>query len=121
MVARLFRTLPLLAVLAVVAAIIYVVVSWKHSPARAKEILIRAFTVITGVITGLFALASLYAWFEHNADVFDLFFTFFLAAALALVVTQVCRAVFLRHNPAYRLKPMKAKPVRRWPWDWFRR
>ena len=109
MIARLSRIVPLLIVLAVVALVVYLVATYRYSPNRAKEILIKMFTVITGAISAFFGLASLYAWFEHNEAVFDLAFSFLLTGLVGLVVTRVCRAVFLRHNPAYRVKPMKTK------------
>ena len=46
MVARLTRIIPLLLLLAFVAGVVYVVAAWRYSPARAKEILIKAFTVL---------------------------------------------------------------------------
>lgn len=109
MIARLSRIVPLLIVLAVVALVVYLVATYRYSPNRAKEILIKMFTVITGAISAFFGLASLYAWFEHNEAVFDLAFSFLLTGLVALAVTRICRAVFLRHNPAYRVKPMKTK------------
>ena len=102
MVARLTRIIPLLLLLAFVAGVVYVVAAWRYSPARAKEILIKAFTVLNVALTAFFGLASLYALSESNGDVLDL--------------TRICRAVFLKHNPSYRMKPMKAKRLRRWPW-----
>ena len=109
MIARLSRIVPLLIVLAVVALVVYVVATYRYSPARAKEILIKMFTVVTGVLSGFFGLVSLYALFERNAPVLDLAASFLAAALIGLVVTRVCRAVFLKHNPAYRKKPVKAK------------
>ncbi len=115
MFVRLFRAIPLLIALAVLAGVIYIVVAWKASPTRAKEILIKAFTIINGVLTGFFALASLYAVADKNPDVFELFVTFLIVAVIALVITLICRAVFLRHNPNYKQKPQQAKVIRRWP------
>ena len=109
MIARLSRIVPLLIVLAVVALVVYLVATYRYSPNRAKEILIKMFTAITGAISAFFGLASLYAWFEHNEPVFDLAFSFLLTGLVGLAVTRICRAAFLRHNPAYRVKPMKAK------------
>lgn len=109
MFARLSRIVPMLIVLAVVALVVYLVATYRYSPNRAKEILIKMFTVITGAISAFFGLASLYAWFEHNEPVFDLAFSFLLTGLVGLAVTRICRAVFLRHNPAYRVKPMKVK------------
>lgn len=105
--ARLSRIVPLLAVLAVVAGIVYLVALYKYSPPRAKEILIRLFTWITGVLSGFFAVASAYALFEGNDPAFDLAASFLATALIGLAVTRICRAVFLRHHPEYRKKPMK--------------
>lgn len=117
MVARLTRIIPLLVILAFVAGVVYVVAAWRYSPARAKEILIKAFTVLNGVLSAFFGLASLYALFERNSDVLDLTLSFMATALVALVITRICRAVFLKHNPSYRMKPMKAKKLHRWPWQ----
>ena len=51
MVARLTRIIPLLLLLAFVAGVVYVVAAWRYSPARAKEILIKAFTVLNVALT----------------------------------------------------------------------
>lgn len=116
MVARLTRIIPLLLLLAFVAGVVYVVAAWRYSPARAKEILIKAFTVLNVALTAFFGLASLYALSESNGDVLDLTLSFMVTALVALGITRICRAVFLKHNPSYRMKPMKAKHLRRWPW-----
>ena len=47
---RMARSLPLVAVLALLAVAVYVVVSWRRSPNQAKETLIRLFTVLTGIV-----------------------------------------------------------------------
>ena len=112
MVARLTRIIPLLLLLAFVAGVVYVVAAWRYSPARAKEILIKAFTVLNVAL----GLASLYALSESNGDVLDLTLSFMVTALVALGITRICRAVFLKHNPSYRMKPMKAKRLHRWPW-----
>ncbi|RKI97399.1 guanylate cyclase [bacterium D16-34] len=109
MLVRLSRIIPFLLVLAVLAAIIYLVMTYRHSPTRAKEILIKLFIGITSVTSVFFALMSLYAWFEHNDAVFDLAFSFLLTMLICLGVTLWCRAVFLKHHPEYRKKPQRAK------------
>ncbi len=120
MIARLSRIVPLLVVLAVGAGIVYLVVSWRSSPNRGKEVLIRIFTVITGILSGFFGLVTLYAWFEANESVFDLAFSFFLTGIVGLAVTRVCRAVFLHNHPNWRKRPVKTTrlgdgPSWRWP------
>ncbi len=111
MIARLSRIVPLLILLAVVAGVVYLVVAYRHSPNRAKEILIKLFTALTGALSVFFLLVSAYAWFEHNDAVFDLAFSFLITVLVGLVVTRICRAVFLRHHPSYRKKPMKTERV----------
>ena len=107
MVARLTRIIPLLLLLAFAAGVVYVVASWRYS--------------LNVALAAFFGLASLYALSESNGDVLDLTLSFMVTALLALGITRICRAVFLKHNPSYRMKPMKAKRLRRSPWPWGRR
>ena len=58
LVARLSRSVPLLVALVLLALIIYFVVSWRSSPTRAKEVLIRVFTVLCSALAIFFILAS---------------------------------------------------------------
>lgn len=115
-VVRLVRSLPLILAMALAAALIYLVVSYRRSPARAKEVLIKVFTWVNGAITAFFGLASLYALFEDNLKLFDIIVCFALVGVAGLGVTLWCRHVFLKNNPSYRKKPVKAKTKRRWPW-----
>lgn len=107
MIARFSRIVPLLIVLAVIAVIVYLVAMYRYSPSRAKEILIKAFTWLTGILSGFFFLASAYAWFEHNEAVLDLTGSFLVATLIALGITRLCHVVFVRHHPHYKKKPMK--------------
>lgn len=104
---RMARSLPLVAALALLAVAVYVVVSWRRSPNQAKEALIRLFTVLNGGLTVLFALASLYALLDGNANVFDLAVGFLVVSAVALAVTRLCRRRFVRNHPNYRFKPTR--------------
>ena len=63
LVARLLQSVPLVIALVVLAIVVYVFVAWVKSPLRAKEILIKLFTVIKIVLSFAFGLASLYAFF----------------------------------------------------------
>lgn len=110
---RIFRSLPLVVFLAVLAVVVYLIVVYRSSPNRAKEVLIRLFTWIGIALTAFFALACLYAFLEHNATAFDFAFGFLVVALLTLVITWICRAVFLRHNPKYRNKATKTTTERR--------
>ena len=99
---RLIRSVPLLIALAVLAVVIYFVVSYKRSPTHAKELLIRVFTVITLVISGFFLLVSLYALFEGNEGVLDLGVVFLITGLIGLGVVQVCRWRFKKNHPHFR-------------------
>ena len=111
MVARLSRIIPLLVVLAVVAAVIYLVAAWRYSPNRAKVILIRALTVITGVISGFFVLATAYAAFEQNWTAVVIAASFLAVGLIGLAITLICRWVFLRHHPNYQQEAVPTTTV----------
>lgn len=117
MIARLSRIIPLLLILAVVAGIVYLVATFKYSPSRAKEILIKMFTWLTSVLSVFFLLVTLYALFESNGAVIELGASFLATTLIGLAITRVCNAVFLKHHPDYRHKPMKATKELRFPWN----
>ena len=117
MIARLSRIVPLLILLAVVAGIVYLVATYRYSPSRAKEILIKMFTCITGVLSAFFLLVTLYALLERNEAVLDLSASFLATTVIGLAVTRICHAVFLKHHPDYRHKPMKTTREARFPWS----
>lgn len=102
---RLLQAWPLVVALIVLALVVYFFVSWAHSPTKAKEVLIRVFTVVTGVLSAFFVLASLYALFEHNMSIFELTASFGVVALVALVITRICRWRFVKNHPHYKDKP----------------
>lgn len=88
---RLWRALPLVVFLVVLAVVVYAIVSSFRSPRRAKEILVKLFLVLTGVLTSVFSLLSAYALLESNEYVFEWFGIFAAVSALALLITLFCR------------------------------
>ena len=72
MIARLSRIIPLIIILAIVAAIVYLVATWRYSPNKAKEILIRVFTWFTGILSAALALICVYVLLDGNWAVFEL-------------------------------------------------
>ena len=101
---RLYRILPLLIILGIVALIIYLIASWRYTPARAKEILITLFSWLNIGLSVFFLLACTYAALEGNWFVAE-FFVWFLATTLILLaITYWCKRVFLKHNPNYQWK-----------------
>ena len=98
-IARLGQSLPLVIALVVLAVGIYFFVSWTKSPMRAKEVLIKVFTILTLVLSGFFLLASLYALFENNWSVLEL-----TGMLIALAITRICRWRMLKRHPEYKDK-----------------
>lgn len=111
MIARLSRIIPLIIILAIVAAIVYLVATWSYSPNKAKEILIRVFTWFTGVLSIALAVICLYVLLDGNWAVFELTASFLATALIALGVTRICHAVFVRHHPNYKKKAQKAERI----------
>lgn len=109
MVARLSRIIPLLIVLAVVAAIVYLVATWRYSPNKAKEILLRVLTWFTGVLSAAFAVICLYVLADGNMPVLELAAAFLATALVALGITRICHAVFVHHHPNYKKRSQKTQ------------
>lgn len=107
--ARLYRALPLIIILAIIAVAIYLFVSWRHTPNRAKEVLIKSFIVLNGALSAFFLLATLYAWIENNAFVADFFITCLVLTLITLGITFICRWRFLKNHPNYRWRLTRNK------------
>ncbi len=104
---RLLQAWPLMVVLGLLAVVVYFLVSWAKSPTRAKEVLIKLFTVLTSVLAAIFTLASLYAFSEHNMNVLELVGSFDVIVIVALLITRICHWRFVKNHPNYKNKPEK--------------
>lgn len=111
LIVRLARSLPLVAALALLAAVVYFAVSWRRSPNEAKDLLTRVFRILTGALTAFFGLAALYALLDGNPAVLDLAAAFAAVSALALGITLLCRRRFLKNHPNYRSKKTRTKTL----------
>lgn len=107
LLARLARSMPLVIALIVLAAVIYLIVARVHSSARAKEVLIKVFTVLCSGIAVAFALVSLYAVVDGNTAVLELAASFAGVGVVGLAITLICRWRFRKNNPNYRRKAEK--------------
>ena len=116
LLARLSRALPLVIALAVLAVIVYFVLQFRYSPPRAKSILTRVFTWLTGILSAFFALACIYAMLDGNVPVLELFATFLATALIGLAITRICRAVLLKHYPEYKHPAQRTTGTR--PFEW---
>lgn len=107
--ARLSRLIPLILIMGAVAVLLYYIVSYRRSQTQAKLLLIKISTVFNGVMSGIFALISLYALGERNIPVFEIFFSCFLLFFIVLAITRVYNAVFLHKHPIYKKKKSDKK------------
>ena len=98
---RLYRIIPLLILLAVIAAVVYVVMSFRYSSNHAKIALIKVFTVLNIVLSVLFLLVTLYALFEQNDPVFELAGSCLITTLIGLAVTRICNHVFEKNHPNF--------------------
>lgn len=116
--ARLSRTIPLLVVLAVLAGIVYLVVTYRSSPNRAKEVLIKLFTWLMGIQSVLFGLLTVYALAESNIGVAELWGTFMATAVIGLLITLVCKWHFKKNHPNYKFEVSnpRAHVIPNLPW-----
>lgn len=106
---RIMQSLPLVVALALIAGIVYFVVSYTKSPNRAKEVLINLFLVIGTGLCVIFGLVCLYCLFEGNQGMLEFFAMFLAISVLTLAITLICRAVFRKHHPHYQFKRIAAR------------
>ena len=106
---RLMQCAPLVVFLVVLACVIYFVVAYTQSPNRAKEILIKVFTFINGVLSIALGLVCLYCLLEGNAGMCEFFGMFLAVTFIALVITRVCRAIFVHRHPHYEFRRIHAR------------
>ena len=122
--ARLSRTIPLIVVMGLLAGVIYLVLKIRTSPNRAKEVLIKVCLWLYGIQTVLFLLLMLYALFENNVAVAELWAAFALVTFVAVVIALVCRWRFKKNHPNYKSEVTdpraKVVPNRPWPFNNFK-
>ncbi len=113
MAARLIRCLPLVVILGVAALIVFLYVSYKSSPNRAKEVLISFFTRLCAGLSVLFVLACVYALLDKNTFALDIAASFLGVSLVALGIVKLCELRFRRNNPQYRRRASKSRVKRR--------
>ena len=111
---RLYRLVPMLAVLLITSIIIYAVVSMRSTGPNAKAAVLKFFTWSFVITTVVFALATLYALIEDNTQVLELMGSFAVACLIFLVITRICYRVFISHYPNYADKPVRTRIIHWW-------
>lgn len=108
---RLYRILPFLILLAVVVLIAYLIMSFRYTSEKAKATLIKFLTWLFSILSVLLGLITLYALFEQNQPVIELFGSCVAITVIGLVVTRICNAVFRKNHPRYGEPVAKATVV----------
>ena len=101
MIARLSRIIPFVIILAVLAGVLYVIMSFRYSSNHAKLLLIKIFTWLNIAFSVVFLLITLYALFEGNQGVVELTGSCLALALIALIVTRICNAIFKKNHPNF--------------------
>lgn len=87
--------------MAVVAVVVYLIMSFRYSSEKAKAILIKVFTWMCIVLSVAFGIVTLYALFEQNEPVIELAGSCLAVALIGLAVTRICNGVFRKNHPRY--------------------
>lgn len=98
---RLYRILPLLVVMAVVAVVVYLIMSFRYSSDKAKAVLIKVFTWLCAILSAVFGVFTVYALFEQNQPVIELAGSCLAVTLIGLGVTRICNYVFRKNHPYY--------------------
>ena len=98
---RLYRILPLLVLLAVVAVVVYLIMSFRYSSERAKATLIKVFTWLCGILSVFLTIVTLYALLEQNQPVIELAGSCLAVTVIGLIVTRICNHIFRKNHPRY--------------------
>ena len=98
---RLYRILPLLVIMAVVAVVVYLIMSFRYSSDKAKAVLIKVFTWLCIVLSVVFGIITIYALFEQNQPVIELAGSCLAVTLIGLVITRICNWVFRKNHPHY--------------------
>ena len=98
---RLYRIIPLLVLMAVVAVVVYLIMSFRYSSDKAKATLITVFTWLCSILSVFFLIVTLYAVFEGNNAVIELAGSCLATTLVGLAITRICNHVFRKNHPRY--------------------
>lgn len=108
---RLYRILPFLILLAVIIGIAYLIMSFRYTSERAKGMLIKFLTALFSALSVALGAVTLYALFERNQPVIELFGSCVVITIIGLVVTRICNAIFRKNHPHYGEKIAEATVI----------
>lgn len=106
---RIYRLIPLVIVVLLIAAAIYLVVQAKHNPQKAKLSVIKFFMYACLMLMVFFAIWALYAIFENNTPHTELSVSGVVLFGVILLIDLWVRHAFLKKNPKYKRPAKKAR------------
>ena len=105
---RMIRLVPLVVILLLLGFIIYIIAQIKYSPNKAKAIVIKLFIWICSILTIFFLLCCLYAVLDaNNIPALELFLSFATVPAVGLLITLLCKLIFNKNHPDFKLEAAK--------------
>ncbi len=108
-IARIYRIVPLIVVLIVVAIAVFAYVATTRNGTKAKEVVLKMFWWISAIGSALFLLATLYAVVDKSQLGVDLFATCLAMTLFTWLIDVICGKVFEKHHPHYRVSPTRPK------------
>ena len=108
MFVRVFQMLPLYIIIAIVAFALYMYIAYRQSPNRAKEILIKIFSYAFSIISIILSLSCIYTILDKNTFAFEIAASMLLVSLVTLGIVGICRYIFLKNNPKYKIPRSKA-------------
>lgn len=102
---RLTRIVPFIVFLAALAVVIYLTARFRLPSARAKQVVIKCFTITCAVFCVGLGGITLLTVLDSNPFALEIFGSFFVAALLGLIVVRICNWRFLKKYPQYKRRP----------------
>ncbi len=109
-IARIYRIIPLIVVLALAAGIAYAVAARSNNGVRVTQVVLKAFWWLCAVGSAFFVLATLYALADGNAFAAELFISCAAVFAVGWVIDLLCAWRFRVHHPGFKVRPTRPKP-----------
>lgn len=107
------RVIPLIVGLIIFALATYTIITFVHSHLKAKEVLIALFSRFNIAALAVALAITLYAALDGSTVFAELSLSCAAVFLIALLITLICRAIFLRNHPEYRKKPSTTRLIGR--------
>ena len=101
LVVGIFRMLPLIVILLIIGALVYLAIKKRKNSAVAKELLIKLTFWINAILSCVLLLIMIYALIDKSDVVIELSGACLCITAFFFIISLICKSVFLKHRPNY--------------------